>query len=298
MAEFPGSIPTNRQSSTTEYLSNMASSFGHVALHNFEVNEIIAIATKLGTGASTPSSGSILRGTGSGTSAWGQLDLSADVATFSSATLAGRLTDETGSGAAVFGTSPTLATATLTSPTLVTPAVDTINESTPANGVTVDGLNIKDSKLNTNNSVVTANITNAAVTADKLSLGPQTASVATTETTTSTSYTDLTTTTDTVTVTIGANGVALVGVSAKIYNNTSTSESFASFAISGATTAAASDSNALHILASGVNLPQVTATRVTLVTGLTAGSNTFKMKYRVTANTGSFQNRNIFVVPL
>ena len=45
---------------------------------------------------------------------------------------------------------------------------DTINENTAANGVTIDGLNIKDSKLNTNNSVVTANITNNAVTSAKL----------------------------------------------------------------------------------------------------------------------------------
>jgi hypothetical protein len=46
---------------------------------------------------------------------------------------------------------------------------DTINENTPANGVTVDGLNIKDSKLNTNNSIVTANITDASVISEKLS---------------------------------------------------------------------------------------------------------------------------------
>lgn len=44
---------------------------------------------------------------------------------------------------------------------------DTINENTAANGVTIDGLNIKDSKLNTNNSVVTANITDDAVTPAK-----------------------------------------------------------------------------------------------------------------------------------
>lgn len=56
-----------------------------------------------------------------------------------------------------------------TTPTLVTPKVDTINESTSANGVTVDGLNIKDGKLNTNNSVVTSNITNQAVDVNKAS---------------------------------------------------------------------------------------------------------------------------------
>ena len=46
--------------------------------------------------------------------------------------------------------------------------VDTIQENTSANGITVDGLNIKDSKLVTSNSVVTANITDANVTLAKL----------------------------------------------------------------------------------------------------------------------------------
>ena len=46
--------------------------------------------------------------------------------------------------------------------------VDTIQENTSANGITVDGLNIKDSKLVTANSVVTANITDANVTLAKL----------------------------------------------------------------------------------------------------------------------------------
>lgn len=62
-------------------------------------------------------------------------------------------------------TSPTINTATIANPTLT---VDTVSEFTGANGVTVDGLNIKDGKLNTNSSVVTANITDDAVTDAKL----------------------------------------------------------------------------------------------------------------------------------
>jgi hypothetical protein len=49
--------------------------------------------------------------------------------------------------------------------------VDSIAEHTAANGVSIDSLNIKDGKLNTNNSVVTANITDAAVTPAKLVVG-------------------------------------------------------------------------------------------------------------------------------
>lgn len=48
---------------------------------------------------------------------------------------------------------------------------NTINENTAANGVTIDGLSIKDSALNTNNSVVTTNITADAVTDAKLVYG-------------------------------------------------------------------------------------------------------------------------------
>lgn len=45
---------------------------------------------------------------------------------------------------------------------------DTISEVTPTNGVTIDSLNLKDGKLNTNDSVVTSNITDGAITNAKL----------------------------------------------------------------------------------------------------------------------------------
>lgn len=71
--------------------------------------------------------------------------------------------------------SQTLTNKTLTSPTITTPTInnptlntDAISEFTVSNGVTVAGLNLKSGKLNTNNSVVTANITDAAVTPNKL----------------------------------------------------------------------------------------------------------------------------------
>ena len=49
--------------------------------------------------------------------------------------------------------------------------VDTIQENTSANGITVDGLNIKDSKLVTANSVVAANVTADAINATKIADG-------------------------------------------------------------------------------------------------------------------------------
>jgi len=53
------------------------------------------------------------------------------------------------------GTTQTLTGKTLTAPTITNPTltVDTISEFTSTNGVTIDGLNIKDSAVNSNNSV-------------------------------------------------------------------------------------------------------------------------------------------------
>lgn len=122
----------------------------HAALHSDTNAAVEAIEAKLGIGATTPVANSLLFGTGTGVSRWG---------TITSAELIAAVSDETGTGSLVFGTTPTLNT----------PKVDTINENTPANGVTIDSLNIKDGKLNTNSSVVTANITDGAVTNAKLS---------------------------------------------------------------------------------------------------------------------------------
>lgn len=121
----------------------------HASQHANANDAIKAIEGKVGTGASTPVVSTLLFGTGTGTSAWTQL---------TSAQLAASLTNETGSGSAVFGTSPTL----------VTPAVDTINESTPANGVTVAGLNIKSGVIQTASSVNTTAIATGIQLPDKM----------------------------------------------------------------------------------------------------------------------------------
>ena len=121
--------------------------------------------------------------------------------------------------------------------------------------------------------------------------------VATQETTTSTSYADLTTTTDSVTVTIGNSGIALVMLYAAIGNNTAGSLSYVSYAVSGANTIAASDSQSLYFqIASGAGNAGASGTTFFL-TGLASGSTTFKMKYRVSATTGNFANRRIAVIP-
>lgn len=124
--------------------------------------------------------------------------------------------------------------------------------------------------------------------------GAATATVATSETTASTSYVDLTTTTDTVTVTIGNSGMALVLLQSLGSNTGGTN--YIGFALSSGNTVAASDSYAIVLSghASGV---QTQVGAPFLLTGLTAGSTTFKMKYRVSAGTGTFANRRISVIP-
>lgn len=75
-------------------------------------------------------------------------------------------------------TAQTFTNKTLTSPAITggtydngTITVDAIGEHTVNNGVTIDGLNIMNGALNTNNSVVASNITDAAVTPAKLLAG-------------------------------------------------------------------------------------------------------------------------------
>lgn len=124
---------------------------------------------------------------------------------------------------------------------------------------------------------------------------PTGAGVSNTETTTSTSYTTLATIGPVVSsVTTGTQ--AFVSIGARMSNDTANSESWASFAISGATTVAASDNFALLYRAAAINAPH-RASACLIVTGLTPGSNTFTMQYRVGGATGTFSNRQLAVIP-
>lgn len=180
-----------------------------------------------------------------------------------------------------------------------TPVTTIVNE---ING-NLDNANIKTgaaiatAKLADDAGITAAKLGAQSVTNAKLLLGEATATVATSENTASTTYADLATTTDTVTVTIGANLKALVFISAKLNNDTSAAATFAGFAASGANTIAAADARSLNARLSA-GAPDIQATWMYLATGLTAGSTTFKMKYRVTAGTGTISNRSIVVIPL
>jgi hypothetical protein len=123
---------------------------------------------------------------------------------------------------------------------------------------------------------------------------PTSATVATSQTTVSTTYTNLATTGPAVTVTTGTQAIVIVTVS--VNNDTASATSRADFAVSGATTRAASDTTAL-IHASAIANAGVRATATTFLS-LTAGSNTFTVQYRTNGGTGSFNDRHLVVIPL
>lgn len=122
--------------------------------------------------------------------------------------------------------------------------------------------------------------------------GPAAAFVNASETTTSTTYTDLTTAGPSVSVVTGPS--ALVWLNAALRNNTAGNQAFMGYAVSGASTSAAGDSQAISV--QGTSL--ITAGGCFKATGLTPGTNVFTAKYRVDATTGTWQFRNITVLPL
>jgi hypothetical protein len=123
--------------------------------------------------------------------------------------------------------------------------------------------------------------------------------VATNQTTTSTSYTDLATVGPTVTMTTGTK--VLVIIQGQIDNGAGTRLAWMSYAVSGATTVAATDDRSRLVYVgpiSGGSTINASAS-VFYVTGLTVGSNTFTAKYKSQdGGSVSFANRSIIIMNL
>lgn len=117
------------------------------------------------------------------------------------------------------------------------------------------------------------------------------ATVATTESTTSTSYTDLATAGPSVTLT--TRTFVFVVITAQAWNSSATSGTWWSFAVSGATTLAAADGNAGIVTAAASG--DAFRYSVAKIVPVTAGVNTFTMKYKAGANTATFSKREIAV---
>jgi hypothetical protein len=110
--------------------------------------------------------------------------------------------------------------------------------------------------------------------------------------TTSTTYTSLASTGPDLSCTTGTR--ALVWINAQQENTNANVGTWTSYAVSGATTTAAQDEWA--ILTNTAAAQSVRAGVCKLET-VTAGTNSFNMRYKVTANTGSWQRRLIQVMP-
>lgn len=117
--------------------------------------------------------------------------------------------------------------------------------------------------------------------------------VVTSQTTASTSYTDLSTVGPTVTVTVGSSGKVLVTMNCELFTS-GVNNAYASILISGATTQAATDDQAIQ---NGTGA-DCAGGQSFLLSGLSTGSTTFKMQYRVSAGTGTFARRRVSVLVL
>jgi hypothetical protein len=132
--------------------------------------------------------------------------------------------------------------------------------------------------------------------------------VNTSQTTTSSTYTNLTTAGPDVPVTVPASGNVLVTLTAYLKTNSSgaTDAAFMGVSTNGACPGVAtggnlvaSDTKALareHGSSSDTGAVQASATY--LLTGISAGSHTFRACYRASAGTATFANRNLIVMPL
>lgn len=122
--------------------------------------------------------------------------------------------------------------------------------------------------------------------------------VLTAESTTSSTLTDLTTPGPAVTATIGSSGRALVVMTAQTDHNTASGICVMAFAVTGATTVAASDDYSL-VTTSYTAGGFFAGSHVGVLSGLNAGSNTFTAKYRQSGGgTGTFRRRHLILIPL
>lgn len=153
---------------------------------------------------------------------------------------------------------------------------DNLNETAPAKATTLGGY------------FVTTSLNEVA---ERIG---QRQTIVTSETTSSTSFTDLATVGPEVTVTTGELALVLWG--AQMVNDTTDTTVRASVDVTGASTIAASDVRALSYQTSSAG-SLFQGSHVVFYDDLTPGSNTFTMKYRVGAGTGTFLRRRLIVLP-
>lgn len=154
---------------------------------------------------------------------------------------------------------------------------DNLNETAPAKATSAGNIFVSDGV----NSIVEREVGFDEVT--------------TSQSTSSLVYTDLATVGPQVTVTTGTRALYIITVQTS--HSVSDSATRASVDISGASAIAASDNRELVIDGLAAGNP-MSSSWVHMERFLTPGSNTFTLKYRVSAGTGTWAERRLTVIPL
>lgn len=262
-------------------------------------DSLIAIQTKLGIFASTPTNGFLLIGTGAGTSAWTK---AAPTGIIVGTTDTQNISNKTFTSSTF--TSPIITNANITTDLITGFTVPTtgniygvpftlgiIQTANTVSGAALVALSVQTAAIAAS-AITTAKLNNASVTADKLSLSPTSNYVVTDENSTSATYVGLTTP-QAITITVGANGLALIIWSAGLFSGTGAQRM--SVAVSGATTTAANDNYSLRF--DGTTFTMISSV-THLFTGLTPGSTTFTLQYKTAGGTGHYFERSITAIPL
>jgi len=97
------------------------------------------------------------------------------------------------------------------------------------------------------------------------------------------------------TVTLVTGTSAIVDINSTLYNSTAGAYNYVSFSVSGATTLAGSEGNSYYYSSTGGTPADQHTGRRFIITGLTAGTNTFTMKYKVGSGTGQYNRRTLIV---
>lgn len=116
MSNFPTSLPSYTITASSEHLGDTSGGLGISGLLNAFEGDITALATKMGTGAATPTVNKVLVGTGTGTSSWAT---SLSGLTLTAPVLSGSVT-----GTYTLAGTPTITSPTITSPTVSNPVLN------------------------------------------------------------------------------------------------------------------------------------------------------------------------------
>jgi hypothetical protein len=172
------------------------------------------------------------------------------------------------------------------------------------NDALISGILTQHNQDGTHNAITAASLNvsgavtvpNLSFTPDKVTYTGSRAVVVTQEGTGSTTYTDLTTVGPSVTITVGPKGIVDLTMSAQSFNGTAGGFCYMSFVASGANTIAAADG---YYTNKNVSANQELGFSYSdTLTGLTPGSTTFKLVYKVGVTGGAnFSNRKIIVTP-